>query len=86
MKKCVVYTVTQPFKWLLSLTSNALTIKFKQLRPGLIHYDHIINAEIILEFIINLTLLTPQARNLCMATRHVTFKSLPVGQLEGLKT
>jgi hypothetical protein len=52
--ECVIY----PFKWLLSLPSNTPTIKlYKRLKPGLIHYDHLINAEIISALSIQLTLL-----------------------------
>ena len=44
---CKKWSLRQPFKWLLSLPSNAPTIKsYKRLRIGLIRYDHLINAEI----------------------------------------
>ena len=56
------HTINWPFKWLLSLPSTAPTIKYKKLRPGLIHYDHLINAEIISALIIHLTLLKTRNR------------------------
>ena len=44
VNKC---SFSQPFKWILSLPSNPPTIKYnKRLRPGLAHYDNLLNVEI----------------------------------------